>query len=197
MKPAFGIVNFRLISALILGISVLLVLSTLLSWYHTREFENDLNSALQERLKAAGFDSAEVTIDGRSIIFTGEVDAQTDRQKMLDIASSIPGVESVRDERVVTNYAVGRHFELHSFAGITTVEGELPSASDIDLIVSSIHDFYGVEPLGTDLKVNRAVQRPPWIDDFIEILGVVSVVSPLKLEYLDGAFHVSRGRRKS
>lgn len=174
-----------MIGALVLGACVVLIVAGALSWYHTVRLENELKTTVLERLRSAGFDDVGIRVEGQDVILTGEVDARVDRRRMLEVAASVEGVADVRDERTVTNYASGRHFELHSYAGITTVEGELPDPRDIELVLSAIRGHYGVDALGADLDVHRAVRRPPWLDRFAAILDALGPVSPLQIRYHD------------
>ncbi|GJL82661.1 MAG: hypothetical protein DHS20C01_22950 [marine bacterium B5-7] len=193
MNRSSGRINLRSAGILVFGICLLLIIAATLSWYHTRRIEQDILQAVSRQLEAAGFSGYELIVRGRQVEFVGEVDAVVDRQAMTAIAASVENVESVIDNRIVTNYEDGRHFELHSYAGITTVEGELPSASDVDLVLNAIREQYGVEPLGTDLEVRQAMRRPPWLDNFKHILDVVSAASPLIIEYRDDTLYLSGG----
>ncbi len=191
MSSTGGRSNPRAASALVLAISVLAVLAGALAWYHTVSFERELEQSVRERLSDHGFDQVELKIDGRDVIFRGEVDARVDRRRMVALVREVEGVENVYDRRVVTNYETGRHFELHSYAGITTVAGELPSVEDIASVIGAIRDHYGVDPLGTDLKVRAAVRRPPWLDRLPSLLTATGAVSPLRIEYGNDQMMVS------
>ena len=184
-------INPRAISAFVLAISVLVVLAGALAWYHTVNFERELEQSVRDHLAEHGFDEVDLKLDGRDVVFRGEVDARVDRRRMVALARDVEGVENVYDRRVVTNYETGRHFELHSYAGITTVEGELPSDEDIAGVIGAIREHYGVDPLGTDLKVRAAVRRPPWLDRLPALLDAAGAVSPLRIEYGNDQMTVS------
>ncbi|MCZ7600896.1 MAG: BON domain-containing protein [Gammaproteobacteria bacterium] len=184
-------VSLHTVGILVFGASVLLVIASGLSWYHTVKLEQQLRVAVSERLAAEGFEDVEFALDGRVVTLTGTVEAGLDRQRMVEIAAAVEGVAEVFDERTVTDYASGRAFRLHSYAGITTVEGELPEQRDIELVHAAIRASFGVDPLGADLDVHRAVRRPPWLDDLEAILDAVGVVSPLKIEASDDTLVVS------
>jgi len=183
--------SLHTVGMLVFGASLLLVVASGLSWYHTVKLEQQLREAVSDRLAAEGFDDVELALDGRVVTLTGTVEARLDRQRMVEIAAAVEGVEEVIDERTVTDYASGRAFRLHSYAGITTVEGELPEQHDIELVQAAIRASFGVDPLGADLDVHRAVRRPPWLDDLETILDAVGVVSPLKIEASDDTLVVS------
>ncbi len=183
--------NLTLLGSVVLGACALVLLAAVLAWFHTVSFERDLARAVLERLAAAGFEDVQLEVDGRDVVFRGEVEARVDRRRMLELAREVEGVENVFDQRIVTNYEKGRHFRLHSYAGITTVEGELPEPGDIALVLEAIQSHYGVDPLGSDLKVRPAVRRPGWLDDFASLLHATGAVSPLQIEYGDGSMTVA------
>ncbi len=191
MTSPSGKINLRMAGALMLGISVLLVLSFGMSWFHSHKIENNTRTEVIRQLEIKGFEAPEIIVTGRVARFLGNVDAHIDRKQMIEIAAGVAGVEEVIDERVVTNYVTGRRFELHSYAGITTVEGELPEQSDIDLVIAAIRDHYGVDPLGANLRLHSAVKRPPWLDELKKILGILGSVSPLELEYTNSKLYVT------
>lgn len=179
------------VAALVLGGCVLAVFIAALSWYHSASIERALRDRVVAHLAGHGFDDVSLRIDGRVVMFTGEVEARVDRARMLALAAEVDGVERVLDQRVVTNYEVGRHFELHSYAGITTVAGELPHVDDVAAVFAAIRDHFGVDPLGADLKVNAPVRRPPWLDRLTALLDATGEVSPLQIEYADDTMTVA------
>jgi osmotically-inducible protein OsmY len=180
-KFCLGRINTSLLGALTFGVVTLLLVSLGLSWYHSHEIEQKIVITASELLATAGFPQPELEINGRTVILLGNVDANIDRKQMVELIRQLTQVDHVEDKRIVTNYAIGRKFELHSYAGITTVEGELPEQSDIDLIINAIRSSYGADPLGADLRIHQAVQRPSWIDNFDNMLELLTTVSPLQI----------------
>ena len=183
--------NLRIASLTIVGVVVLCALIMGISLINVRDIENKLEQMITQKLSQAGFNIPEMSFDGRDVILLGDVDAIEDRAKMVDIIREIPGINSVKDQRTVLNYTVARHFTLNSYAGITTVEGELPSKDDVLLIENAIQDHYGVDPLGANLRITRSVQRPPWLDKFSDILTILSDISPLEIDYANNTLRVS------
>ncbi len=177
--------NLRLVGTVVLGVSVVLLLAVGLSWHHTRAIEADLAQRVQAQLRSGGFDTPEFRVDGREVVLLGEVDAHIDRGRMAELIRSVPGVDGVDDRRVVVNFSIGRRFELHSYAGITTVEGEVPNRNDQQRILAAIRKHFGVDPLGSDLRINSAVRPLPWLDRFDRLLNLTSTVSPLEIGYGD------------
>jgi hypothetical protein len=177
--------NTRSFGPVVLGVVIVAIVAAGIAWYLTVNVEKELRRAVLQDLQDGGFEGVEFVVDGRDITFVGEVDARIDRQRMLDIARAVKGVDDVYDQREVTNFVIGRHFELNSYAGITTVEGELPDQADVARVLEAIRSHYGIDPLGADLKVRRAVRRPPWLDDLERVLQAVDPVSPLQIEFRD------------
>ncbi len=183
--------NPRLIGSVVLGTCVVLLLAAAMSWYHAREIEAGIRDRVAQELRAAGFEVPEFEVAGRRIVLLGEVDAGIDRRRMADIITSVAGVDDVDDRREAVNFSTGRRFELHSYAGITTVEGEVPDLQDQRRVISAIREHFGVDPLGNDLKVNAAVRPLPLLDRFDRLLALTAAVSPLEIGYGDGQLTIN------
>ena len=153
------------------GAAALLTVISVISVLEVKNIETKLEQEIFTLLAQSGFAAPNIEIDGRNIIFSGTVDAIVDRQKMVAIVQELSGVETVVDQRDVINFTSARHFTLNSYAGITTVEGELPDKTDVRLIEAAIRNHYGVDPLGANLRITPSVKRPEWLDDFPAILA--------------------------
>lgn len=191
VRSSQGFIVPRVAGTLVFGICALITIAASLAWYHSARFEMELAQRVLENLQAEGFEVQEVRVRGREVALLGEVDAHVDRGRIIEIASSVDGVRAVRDERKVVNYVDGRHFELHSYAGITTVEGELPEQGDVALVVDAIRNHFGVDPLGANLEIRRAVRRPPFLDHLAAILDITAAVSPLTIEYVQDSLRIA------
>jgi osmotically-inducible protein OsmY len=185
MKFLSGKSTLRLLGALLLAGTVLVIVITSLSFFHLRDIELELQREISGKLEQAGFEVPTIEVNGREVTFSGDVEARIDRQQMVTIIQAIDGVDNVIDQRRVTNFARARNFELHSYAGITTVEGELPSAGDVEIVVNAIRSHFGVDPLGANLRIGPAVRRPPWLDDLSVILKILEPVTPLEIDYVE------------
>jgi len=173
------------------GAAALLTVISVISVLEVKNIETKLEQEIFTLLAQSGFAAPNIEIDGRNIIFSGTVDAIVDRQKMVAIVQELSGVETVVDQRDVINFTSARHFTLNSYAGITTVEGELPDKMDVRLIEAAIRNHYGVDPLGANLRITPSVKRPEWLDDFPAILSALTGISPLELDYANSILRVS------
>ena len=191
MSQQKGQFSSRIIIYIFAGAAVLLAVIAAISVLEVRNIETKLEQEIITLLSDSGFEAPDIEIDGRNVIFSGTVDAIVDRKKMIALALELSSIETVVDQRVVVNYTSARHFTLNSYAGITTVEGELPDEADVRLIEAAIRNHYGVDPLGANLRVTPSVQRPGWLNDFPAILSALTGISPLELDYANSILRVS------
>ncbi len=127
---------------------------------HAPRIEAELLDRGRERLAAAGYDRAELEVDGRDAALLGVVAAEEDRLRAARMVAEVSGVRAV-DNRLTLPEPL--RFALSRSASGVALEGSLPSAAHREAIVSRARDLWGTDVAAGALEVNPAVEEPEWL----------------------------------
>lgn len=118
------------------------------------EPEVDFNAAF-DALGAAGFGGLGLELDGRTLIASGEIEAEEDRATVLDLLASQPNVENVVDQLTVAEPAtVDLVADVAASQGGIVLTGVVPSQDVADDMVARAATVYGEDRVTDELTVD-------------------------------------------
>ena len=102
-------------------------------WYYAPKIEADLTTRVGAALTGVGVDPDRVflRVDGRDVIFSGEVGEEMDPGKFVDTAAGIWGVRRVINQVEVFE-RVPSHLKMSLREGSVSLEGVLPDLQSVE-----------------------------------------------------------------
>ena len=137
-----------------------------------------LEDKVQNALRTAGYTTTEVTVDGRDVTVSGEVEAAADGVAVLRIASEVDGVRTVND-RLQLAQPRAAALALTYIADRITLTGSLPPEL-VDQLVSDARRAFGEKKIEDRIAASTLIQSPDWFD------GVRSLFTSLASVELPG-----------
>ncbi len=152
-------------------------------WYHGPKIEADLTARVSAALTGVGFDPNRVflRVDGRDVIFSGEMDASWDQSKMISAAEGIWGVRRVVNQLHVFE-RVPSSLKVAVEADKVSLNGVLPDLQSLDRVVASLEAVFGQERLSDELRINAKALEPQWTDGLPEFLSHLNPADNLSIE---------------
>jgi OOP family OmpA-OmpF porin len=164
------------------GILVLVILLSVCIWLHAKQVPDDIARRASNALTAAGFDSRFLqTVDGRVAILSGEIEAETNREQLVETARSVRGVRRVIDKLTVIKLDPARLSLQLSSAGVM-LSGVMPNQSAVDKVFESTAAIYGKNNVTNQIRVQKRVREPVWLDGVLAILPELKPADSMGIE---------------
>ena len=152
-------------------------------WYYGPRIESDLTTRVTAALASVGFDTNRVflRVDGRDVIFSGEMDAALDQNKMISATEGIRGVRQVVNQLRVFERAPSR-LKVTAAEGTASLEGVLPDLQSVQRVVQSLEDVYGQGQIADELRIDSKASEPQWTDTLPGFLSRLDPADTLTVE---------------
>ncbi len=159
------------------------LLPILCLWHHGPKIEADLTARVSAALTGVGFDPNRVfmRVDGRDVIFSGEMDAALDQEKMIAAAEGLWGVRRVVNQLHVFE-RVPSSLKLTATGGAASLEGVLPDMQSLDRVVETLGKVYGQGRIADQLRIDSKAREPQWTDALPEFLSQLDPADALSVE---------------
>jgi OOP family OmpA-OmpF porin len=164
---------------LLLGLLALVLLCALCTFCRAPAIQEDIQERASAELKAAGYDDAMLSVDGRDIILAGTVASEEERSRVGEIAASVYGRANVTNRLQVVAppvmpaaaSAVDGRLELIKEGPMLTLRGTVPSEAARDDLVSRAEGVWGEGHVVDELTVDPTVgPLPAWMGDVTDAM---------------------------
>ena len=175
---------------LLLAILVLLLVTSLTAvtlFFKKASIETDLTQRASRLLTLSGLLKGSVVFDGRDAYIKGNISAEENKDKVLNIVKDVEGVRSVNGEfnivplesvkeNVIDNakkteelISLKERFTLRNDSGQWILVGKVDSETTKENLLSSTQEIIG-EKILNRLTVDQNISRPVWVDKYLHVI---------------------------
>ncbi len=164
------------------GLLLLAILLVVCIGFHVKRIPQDIANLAGQALTSAGFDATLLqAADGRVAILSGEIDAETTRERLVETVRSVPGVRRVIDRLVVVKSDPARLSLAVSADGVL-LSGIMPDQTMVDRVVKATATIYGENKVTNRISIQKQVGEPVWLDGLLALLPELKTTDAMRIE---------------
>lgn len=117
-------------------------------------------------------------IDGRDVVFEGEVSPQVPVDRLIDQVRANPHTQKVLVGGLRITGGSPATLQLEVYGDSVVLKGELQSQAQVDVLVESVEQQFADATIDNEIVVKPEAINQPWVDQFALFVPELSKASP-------------------